>query len=467
MASLASENSIHSSTQEDQAAWKASLAAGRDALRRQYLERPAPGVLLRRHRALVDDHLLAAWRHLQMPASVALVAVGGFGRGELFPFSDIDILVLLADAADEALAGKLERFVGVSWDMGLAIGHSVRNVEECVTLGAADVTIETNLLEARLLAGDSALFAHFRKRFAEALDIESFANAKRLEQEQRHARYRDTNLEPNIKETAGGLRDLHNILWIAKAAQIGAAWSDLAKKEIITVGEARKLRQHESFLEDLRIRLHYLANRREERLVFDVQTALARQFGLRDTAHRLASEQLMQRFYRTAKEITQINTVVLQNLDVLLAPGPRLTARKITPDFRIRNELLEARDEGLFRERSGAMFEAVVLLQKHHEVKGMSARTLRALWRAAAMINPAFRASPANRALFMEILRSPTHVARALALMNQYGMLGRYIPAFGRIVGQMQHDLYHVYTVDEHILNVIRNWPTSFRFAAG
>jgi [protein-PII] uridylyltransferase len=441
----------------DFASWKARLAAQRDQLRRGYLEAPAPATLLRRHRMLVDEHLHAVWRHLAIPSSLTLVAVGGFGRGELFPCSDIDILVLLSHAADGETASKLERFVGASWDIGLEIGHSVRTVDECVMLAAGDVTIQTSLLEARFLTGDEKLFARFEKQFLHALDIQSFCNAKRLEQDQRHARYHDTNLEPNIKETAGGLRDLHQILWIAKASRIGSKWSELVKKDIITTSEARQLRQHESFLQDLRIRLHYLARRREERLVFDVQTALAGQLGLHDTVHRLASEHLMQRFYRTAKEIGQINTVVTQNLSALVFPAPARTTRKLNADFRIRNELLEARDEGLFRHRPGAMFEAVVLLQQHPELKGISAQTLRALWRAANRINPAFRASPANRALFMQILRSPTRVFRGLALMNQYGMLGRYIPAFGRVVGQMQHDLYHVYTVDEHILNVMRN----------
>ena len=439
------------------ARWKTRLDEQRRALQARYLENRSAPELLRRLRVLIDGQLKAVWEHLEMPPALTLVAVGGYGRGQLFPNSDIDLLILLPCASAPGQTPKLEQFVGMLWDIGLEVGHSVRTIAECVALAAQDITVQTSLLEARLLTGDRKQFRHFEKEFAHALDAQQFCKAKQLEQEQRHERYRDTNLEPNIKETAGGLRDLHNILWIAKAAGIGAAWRDLVARDIITRREAVQLRQHESFLQNLRIRLHYLARRREERLVFDVQTALALQMGLHDTAHRRASEHLMQRFYRTAKEISQLNTVVLQNLGTLIFPSRAAAGRKINARFRIRNELLEANEEGLFRRQPGAMLEAIVLLQQHHELKGMSAGTLRALSRAGSQINPAFRANPANREMFMQILRSPTRVLRALTRMNQYGMLGRYIPAFGRIVGQMQHDLYHVYTVDEHILKVVRN----------
>ena len=433
------------------------LIDSRAELRSRYLEHGSAPELLRDHRKLVDSQLKAVWQQLAMPGGIALVAVGGYGRGQLFPFSDIDLLLLLPQAADEALAQKLEQFVSVLWDIGLDVGHSVRTVAECVEMAAQDVTVQTSLLEARLLVGERTLFREFEEEFVRALDPQQFMKAKRLEQEQRHVRYHDTNLEPNIKETAGGLRDLQTILWISKAAGIGTRWSDLVRREIITRREAALLRKHEAFLQDLRVRLHYLAKRREERLVFDLQTALAVQMGLRDTAHRRASEHLMQRFYRTASEISQLNTIVLQNLGRIILPPRGRALRKINERFHGRNELLAANDEGLFRREPGAMLEAFVLLQQHHELKGMTATTLRALWRAGKMIDPAFRRSPANRALFMQILCSPSRVGRELRRMNQYGILGRYIPAFGRIVGQMQHDLYHVYTVDEHILNVMRN----------
>jgi [protein-PII] uridylyltransferase len=436
---------------------KRRLADSRATLRQRYLDEHSASNLLREHRKLVDATLKTVWQHVAMPAGATLVAVGGYGRGQLFPYSDIDLLILLPGAADTALTAKLEQFVSLLWDIGLDVGHSVRTVAECVDLAAQDVTIQTSLLEARLLLGERRLLRQFEKEFQRKLDAEAFTKAKRLEQEQRHARYHDTNLEPNIKETAGGLRDLQTILWISKAAGIGTRWSDLVKREIITRREAALLRKHEVFLQNLRIRLHYLAQRREERLVFDVQTALATQMGLRDTAHRRASEHLMQRFYRTAIEISQLNTIVLQNLGTLIFPARSRAVEKINDHFHSRNELLAANDEALFRREPGAMLEAFVILQQHHELKGIAAGTLRALWRASNLINPEFRRSPRNRELFMQILRSPSRVVRELRRMNRYGILGRYIPAFGRVAGQMQHDLYHVYTVDEHILNVVRN----------
>ncbi|MDB5812612.1 MAG: bifunctional uridylyltransferase/uridylyl-removing protein [Betaproteobacteria bacterium] len=437
--------------------FKRRLAEQRAALHERYEHDGSAPKLLHEHRRLVDATLKSIWLHVAMPADGALVAVGGYGRGELFPYSDIDLLILLPRAADEGLTQKLEQFVSLLWDIGLDVGHSVRTVAECVDLAAQDVTIQTSLLEARLVIGERKLFRQFEKEFSRKLDAEQFTKAKRLEQEQRHVRYHDTNLEPNIKESAGGLRDLQTILWISKAAGIGTRWTDLVKREIITRSEAALLRKHENFLQNLRIHLHYLAQRREERLVFDVQTALARQMGLRDTAHRRASEHLMQRFYRTAIEISQLNTIVLQNLGALIMPPRSRAIAEINEHFHSRNELLEANDEALFKREPGAMLEAFVILQQRHELKGITAGTLRALWRASTLINPAFRRDPRNRELFMQILRSPSRVVRELKRMNRYGILGRYIPAFGRVVGQMQHDLYHVYTVDEHILNVVRN----------
>jgi [protein-PII] uridylyltransferase len=437
--------------------WKQKLAEQRVQLQRRYLESKSAPALLRTHRALIDSQLKAVWQHIKMPPLITLVAVGGYGRGQLFPYSDVDLLVLLPGAADADLTGKLEQFIGMLWDIGLEVGPSVRTIDECIALSARDVTVQTNLLEARFLYGNQKLYARFDKEFQRHLDPKQFYKAKQLEQEQRHARYHDTNLEPNLKEVAGGLRDLHNILWISKAAGIGLKWSDLSRRDVITRREATLLSKNESFLQNLRIRLHYLARRREERLVFDVQTELAGLMGFRDTAHRRASEHLMQRFYRTAIEIGQLNTIVLQNLRNLIYPTRQRAVQPLNERFHIRNELLEACDEALFRRDPGAMLEAFVLLQQHHQLKGMTAETLRALWRASNQINPAFRRNPAHRELFMSILRSPTRVINALHQMNDYSVLGHYIPAFGRIVGQMQHDLFHVYTVDEHILKVIRN----------
>jgi [protein-PII] uridylyltransferase len=437
--------------------WKNTLIAEREALRRNFYERPVVGDLLRGHANLVDRQLRLIWATYALPDSLSLLAVGGYGRRQLFPYSDVDLLILLPDAADAGLNLRLERLIGTLWDIGLEVGHSVRTLRECVQLAEQDVTVQTNLLEARFLAGDQGLFRKFSRQMANALDPEQFLQAKELEQQQRHSRHEETNLEPNLKESAGGLRDLQNILWIARAGGYGQTWHALARRGLILAQEANEIQQHELFLQTLRVRLHYLAGRREDRLLFDHQSALASQFHLRDRPHRLASEQLMQRYYRTAKSISLLNAILLQNLRSRIVPSRHKEYRAINPRFGARGEMLEAKDESLFDREPEAILESFLLLQQHHELKGMGAVTLRALWRARHRIDSAFRANPNNREMFMRVLRSPSRVVRELRRMNQYGVLGRYLPAFGRIVGQMQHDLYHVYTVDEHILKVVRN----------
>lgn len=437
--------------------WKQKLAESRARLRVELSSRKYPKEMLRRQAALVDRQLREVWASHVMPRDVALAAVGGYGRGQLFPSSDVDLLILLSGPADASLARKIEHLIGTLWDIGLEVGHSVRTVDECLELAAADITVQTTLLEARLLAGKRELFSRFVKRVADALDPAHFLQAKLLEQQQRHMRYAETNLEPNIKESAGGLRDLQTVLWIARAAGIGKSWSELARRGVITGAEVREIHQNEQFLQSLRIRLHYLAGRREDRLLFDFQTELAREFGLHDRPHRLASEQLMQRYYRSAQAVSQLATFVLQNLDARITPPRDKDYHPINERFGARDELLSARDERVFEREPSAILESFLLLQQHPELKGVNASTLRALWRARRLINPAFRKDPRNRQQFLQLLRSPTRVERALRRMSQYGVLGRYLPSFGRIVGQMQHDLYHVYTVDEHILRVVRN----------
>jgi [protein-PII] uridylyltransferase len=437
--------------------WKRALAQERERLRREFFKRPAAGRLLVRHSQLIDRQLCEVWVTQALPRDWALLAVGGYGRGQLFPSSDIDLLVLLPKTADGVVQKKLEAFIGALWDIGLEVGHSVRTIDECAQLAAQDLTVQTSLLEARLVRGDRKLFRRFLNRLNEALEPADFLQAKQLEQQQRHARYQESNLEPNIKESAGGLRDLQTILWIARAADSGKTWGELARRGVIASQEAREIQRHEAFLQSLRIRLHYLAGRREDRLIFDYQSALATQLSLHDRPHRLASEQLMQRYYRAAKAVSELNAILLQNLKARISPSRDKTYHAINSRFGMRDELLEACNEDLFEREPSAMLEAIRVLQHHHELKGIGATTLRALWQARRHINPRFRRDPVNRRLFIDIMRSPSHVERALRRMNQSGILGRYLPAFGRIVGQMQHDLYHVYTVDEHILRVIRN----------
>lgn len=438
---------------------KGDLHAGRRHLREILNQGADPLSLLALYRNLVDRALRAVWRHHRLPASTALLAVGGYGRGDLFPSSDVDVLVLLPEEPSAALASELEALIGKLWDLGLELGHSVRTIPQCLDESANDVTVRTALLEARLVIGSRSLFQQFLGVTKASMDLPRFFKSKRLEQEQRHAKYQDTpySLEPNIKEAPGGLRDLQVIRWIAVAAGFGHTWTALARRGFITVGEANQLSRHLRFLQALRVRLHCAAGRREDRLLFDYQDRLAREMGCTETAHRRASEQLMQRYYRTAKSITQINTILLQNLAAAIFPEMGDAREEINARFNKVRDLLEAKDEALFDRHPPAILESFLILQQRSDLKGMTASTLRAIWRSRRSMDSAFRKDPANRKCFLEILQQPRGLVHELRRMNQYGVLGRYIPAFRRIVGQMQHDLFHVYTVDQHILTVVRN----------
>ncbi len=444
---------------------RTELLEGRALLRQRYCETRNGRILLRDHARLIDKTLCTAWRDMSMPDSVALIAVGGYGRAELFPHSDIDLLVLLpgmegaGGQLDTETRMRLEHWVRFLWDIGLEIGHSVRTVTECVEEAAKDITVQTSLLEARQLAGSRQLFKEFSREMLANLEADAFFAAKQLEQQQRHGRYRGAtyNLEPNLKEGPGGLRDLQNILWVSRAAGLGKSWRDLAKRGFITQHEAHLAQRHEMVLRDLRICLHYLSGRREDRLVFDYQTPLADELGIAAKPPRRADEVMMQRYYRAARGVRQINTILLVTIHAELFPNTSEAPVIINERFQKRGQLLEARHENIFCEDPGAIFESVLLLQQNPELKARSASTLRAMWRAAGLIDSRFRREPRHRQMFMQILRQPRGLTRELRLMNRFGILGRYLPAFGRIIGQMQHDLFHVYTVDEHILMVIRN----------
>ncbi len=434
------------------------LKSRRAALAADYLEKPAVTRYLARHTALVDGILTAISTRIELADSFCLAAVGGYGRGELFPGSDVDLLLLLPRDPTPAQQATLEHWVRTCWDVGLEIGHSVRTIEACIEEAGHDITVETNLLEARFLWGSRPLFAEFGQRFQAHFDAQRFFDGKLAEQQARHARFDDSayKLEPNLKDSPGGLRDLQTIRWLAQACGIDGGWNALACAGLLTRTEARRIAHEERTLAALRIHLHLLAGRRDDRLAFDYQSALAERLGLAATAHKRAGEHLMQRYYRAAKLVQRANDILIQALRVRLFP---VTAppQPIDDDFQVRAGLLEARDPQLFARKPEALLRIFVVFARHPVLTGFEPTTLRALWRDSAAIDATFRANPAHRALFMLLLRQPVGITHALRAMHRYGLLGRYIPAFGRIVGQMQHDLFHVYTVDEHILAVLRN----------
>jgi [protein-PII] uridylyltransferase len=417
----------------------------------------------------VDAQLTMLWAQCALPAGAALVAVGGYGRGELFPYSDVDVLLLVPVNAAELSASDgraIERFVTACWDMGVEIGSSVRSVDECVAEAARDVTVQTALLEARFVCGRQSLFGQFAKALAGAMDARAYLRAKTLEMQQRHVKFESTPyaLEPNCKESPGGLRDLQVVIWVARAAGLGRTWRELSAKGLITPFEANQLNKHEGTLKLIRARLHLVAARREDRLVFDLQTAVAESFGYDKTAAdgQRSSEVLMHRYYWAAKAVTQLNQILMLNIEERVTASEATPMRPITARFLDRAGMLEVAGDEIYLDNPHAILETFLVFQQTPGLKGFSARTLRALYNARQVMDAKFRRDPMNRELFMDILRQPQGLTHALRLMNQTSVLGRYLWVFRRIVGRMQHDLFHVYTVDQHILMVVRNMRRFF-----
>jgi [protein-PII] uridylyltransferase len=438
------------------------LAEGQRTLTAAWRENKLGPALLGGRAALVDGVLQDVWTALAIPENCALAAVGGYGRGELYPGSDVDLLILLPEELgtinDARTALQLEQLIGLLWDIGLDIGHSVRSVNQCLDEAERDITVQTSLLEVRYLCGARALYDDFEQSYNATLQPAVFFKAKQLEQAERYAKFNDTpySLEPNCKESPGGGRDLQVIQWVARAAGIGNDWKALEQAGLITAPEVRQFERVDRLLRDVRIELHLLTGRREDRLLFDHQEKLASAMGIGPTQAKRASEVLMQRYYQNAKLVTQLNALVMQVLaDRLLPvrPGPPII---IDDHFQMVRGLLDVRDEDVFQCCPRAILECFLLQMQRSELKGMTPRTLRALWRAQGCIDADFRRDPENRALFLKLFQQK-HLIHPLRGMNQYDILGRYLPAFGHIVGQMQHDLFHVYTVDQHILQVMRN----------
>ena len=424
---------------------------------------------LHRLAQLADGLLRKLWEHAGLQSPFALLAVGGFGRGELFPYSDVDVLVLLPDAFapedDPALKSQIESFIGSCWDTGLEIGSSVRTLSSCLAESEKDVTVQTAMLECRLITGNGALVKQFQTAFFAAMDPQAFFVAKTLELRQRHTKFDNTpySLEPNCKESPGGLRDLQVILWVAKAAGYGDNWKALAANGLATSFEVKQIQRNESLLWLIRARLHLIAKRREDRLVFDMQNAVAESFGYGDQAPGTdqktfvrASEALMKRYYWAAKAVAQLNQILLLNIEERLNPSTH-EPRRINDHFNDKAGMLEVASDDLYKREPHAILETFLVYQQTVGIKGLSARTLRALYNARDLMDARFRNDPVNRDTFRKILMAPEGTTHAMRLMNQTSILGRYLWVFRKIVGQMQHDLFHVYTVDQHILMVLRN----------
>jgi len=440
------------------------LQEGRQQLDTQFHQgKPIKG-LVRQGSHIVDQLLQQIWPHfLGDSPDIALIAVGGYGRGELHPGSDIDLLILLDEDQHDRHRPALEQFLVFLWDIGLEIGHSVRSVKECRDEACKDITIATNLMESRLLAGPERLFQALSRETGpdQIWPGAEFFTAKWQEQQQRYKKYNDTayNLEPNVKEGPGGLRDIQMVGWVAKRHFGVNTLAELIDHAFLTPQEYTHLIEGQDFLWRVRFGLHSLAGRREDRLLFDYQKTLADDLGYRQEGNkRLAVEQFMKDYYRTITELSRLNEMLLQLFQEAILYGDRPTVcTPINKRFHSCNDFIEVTGKNVFKRYPFALLEIFLLLEQHPELKGVRAATIRLIRDHRHLIDDDFRNDLRCRSLFMEIIREPKGVTHELRRMNRYGILAAYLPVFANIVGQMQYDLFHVYTVDDHTLMVLRN----------
>ncbi len=431
--------------------------------------------LVRARAWAVEQLILLAWQACVIGRlekehhQPCLVAVGGFGRGELHPHSDVDLLILVDSDVDEAPTNEaIASFVQLLWDAGFYLGHSVRTVAACVEEAEEDVATATSLMESRLLSGAPGIFARMQAAIApeKMWDARTFFTAKREEQQARHARFNDTayNLEPNIKEGPGGLRDIQMIGWVAKRHFGAQTLHGLVEHGFLTESECDDLQAGKRLLWRVRYALHLLAGRGEDRLLFDYQREIGRKFGFSDAEANLAVEQFMQVYYRAVMQLERLNERLLQLFEEELLHPPEDEALPLTDDFSVRHGFIELRDEATLIRRPAALMELFLLLAREPELRGVRASTVRAIRDHLDIIDDDFRNSSEVNQLFLELLSQPRGVYTQLSRMNRYGVLAAYLPEFGNIVGRMQYDLFHVYTVDQHTLFVVRNLR---RFAYG
>lgn len=413
----------------------------------------------------IDLILHYAWHLHEWQQDIALIAVGGYGRRELHPQSDIDILILLDNNAGDKYQENIQSFITLLWDIGLDVGSSVRTVEECARIAEDDITVATNLVEIRRIAGNDELRDQLQVCTGPDYmwPANEFFRAKFEEQNQRHKKHNFTehNLEPNVKNSPGGLRDIQTINWVAKRYYGVQTLQQLEGQNFFNEQEYGLLRNSEAFLWRVRYGLHKLAKRPEERLLFEYQRELATQFGYVDNDKGLAVEQFMHAYYRTVMALRELNDILLRILDerscILEAPSLIVP---INQDFQLRDNYIEVTHKKVFDQNPAALMEIFVRMSEDKNIKGVQAETIRLIREKRTLVNDSFRQDQRIRALFLRIFKIERGLITQLRRMKRYGILGRYLPEFGRITGQMQHDLFHRYTVDAHTLLVMRNIRT-------
>src|SRR5690554_808772 len=442
--------------------FKDALAAGSAQFNLRFCEGEDIRSLIYERALFIDCILHYAWYRFEWPAGISLEAVGGYGRGELHPFSDIDLLILHRQDVLAPCKDNIERFLAFLWDIGLEIGHNVRTVQQCVDIARDDITVATNIMESRTLVGDESLRLELQALAApdQLWPADEFFRAKWDEQILRHQKYNDTeyNLEPNIKNAPGGLRDIQVVSWVVKRYFQVRTLKQLHGKSFFTEEEFSMLYSGEEFLWRVRYGLHMVAKRAEERLLFDHQRELAKLFGYSDTSESLAVEQFMHKYYRTVLALRELNDVMLQYLqEVVLSKKTEQQVLALNERFQVRDNYIEAIHHDVFVQQPSALLEIFVLMAQHPEIEGVHATTIRLLRENRHLIDEDYRQDPKNTQLFMKLLQQSTGLVEQLKRMTRYGILGLYLPEFGRVTGQMQHDLFHIYTVDAHTLKVVQN----------
>ena len=420
-----------------------------------FLERHQSPLFLSKHTELVDRHLATIWSACGLDESLCLVAVGGYGRKELFPYSDIDFLVLFDEKLNGEVSEKISKFIAACWDLGLKIGHSVRSLDEVKEEFHKDITTATNLLENRLIIGEIYLFNKLILLIEKELAPKQFYAGKIAEQTSRHKRYRDSayQLEPNIKESPGGLRDIQTVLWISSSQKKGRTLSELYKKNVIDKPEFNKITAHVNRTNKRRILLHLLSGSIQDRVSFDLQNQMAKNLGYPSKKNKKSSEILMKNYYKSVNYIILFNEILIKRLDPNKYPR---TPIKHPLGFFKYNDLLEIPSEKT-KALMTSLFDPFLLMQQDKEIVGFGPNLLGGLDSNAKLITSTVRKNKRYQQAFLDVLNADNKVNRALRLMNKTNVLGRFIPDFGKVVAQMQHDLFHIYTVDEHTLNVIEN----------
>lgn len=454
---------------EDTATCRDVLNAGHEFIHQQFLEDAPASVMLTLRTELLDDVLTRLWRkQAKAFEGLSLLAVGGYGRGELHPHSDIDIAILLPHAssseADAARDETLSQWITALWDLNIDIGHSVRTVSDCESEAGADITVITNLMEARLLCGNPILFDLMQKVISteHMWTPAEFFRAKVDEQEQRHERFQTNayRLEPNIKESQGGLRDIQTISWICQRLYGTNSLEPLVTHGLLVADELDKLRKGLELLWRIRYLLHRVASRREDRLLFDYQREIAHAFGYTDNdqGDNRSIETLMQRFYRTVMGLQRLNEILIQGIGgIISGVTAGSNVEPINSRFQLRNGYLEVTHDQVFNDHPPALLELFLAFGTNEKANNVRSNTVRLIRANLSLIDNRFRNDPIVKNLFLKIFSMPDKLTRTVRLMNRYGVLAAYLPAFDKIVGRMQYDLFHIYTVDEHTIGVIRN----------